>query len=149
MNTYTERMHAYHTELNERDLNEKRRRNKRKKLIRKAQMRAVKSTLVLVVAIVAIVATFTHFTKNWECYDSVARKQLMLDINKGDKEAIAFYRDNYINRDIYLFDGNFTLEMMANRHGLDVETLKESYEESGYTHIQDFFDNEIEDQLFS
>lgn len=149
MNTYEMKMHAYHNELNEREMNEKRRRNKRKKLIRKAQMRAVKSTLVLVAAIIVIVGTFGYFTKNWERFDSVARKQLMLDINKGDKEAIAFYRDNYINRDIYLFDGNFTLEMMANRHGLDVEALKESYEESGYTHIQDFFDNEIEDQLFS
>jgi len=147
MKDYIEMEMIHRAEINEMEESRRRRLERKAARTRKNKISRIKNTAFALAVIIGTTGIAYHLARNWECYDSVARKQLQNDINNGDKEAITFYRDNYINRDIYLFDGYHTIAMLAARHGLDVEATQEAFDNSGYTHIQDWFDNELKDQL--
>ena len=147
MTTYTTEKINHFAAITESEMKERERRVRKAKRLKQMRNRVRRETLFVVAVIMIIGCIFGHFTKNWECYNSVARKQLQMDVNKGDEDAIKFYRDNYIHRDIYLFDGPMTIELMANRHSMDADYLQTAFDESGYEHIQDWYDEVLKDVL--
>ena len=70
--------------------------------------------------------------RHYEKYDSVARYQLMLDLERGDEEAEEYYKDNYISDDLYLFDGDISFNMFAEKYNIiDKDSVYQDYKESG------------------
>lgn len=86
--------------------------------------------VITIIIIMFVVDVFRHYEK----YDSVARYQLMLDLERGDEEARKYYQDNYIKDDLYLFDGDISFNMFANKYGItDRNKIYQEYKNSGLT----------------
>jgi hypothetical protein len=51
-------------------------------------------------------------------YDSIGRYQLLLDLNKRDEKAIAFYREEYVKDGVYLFNGQLTFYLVCEYKGI-------------------------------
>lgn len=81
---------------------------------------------------IIIIMFAADMLRHYEKYDSVARYQLMLDLERGDEEARKYYQDNYISDDIYLFDGDISFNMFANKYGItDKDSVYQEYKNSG------------------
>lgn len=90
------------------------------------------SILIVVVMIVVLIDAFKHY----ERYDTVAKYHLMLDLEKGDDEALEYYKDKYISDDIYLFDGDISFNLFAEKYnikGEEKDRVKQDYKNSGLT----------------
>lgn len=85
--------------------------------------------LLLVLIVFIMVLFISDIYKHYEKYDTVARYHLMLDLEKGDKEALEYYKDNYINEDIYLYDGNISFKLFAEKYNLSEEEKETIYKE--------------------
>ncbi len=120
------------------------RRARRKRAIERRVRRSMIITFVFL--IIGSIAAY-DLISNWEQHYKPARDTLRESIMNGDPEAISFYRDNYIHRDKYLYDEPFTLELMADRYTLDAKALEAEFEASGYTHLQDFYDEVLKDKV--
>lgn len=93
--------------------------------------RVIGNLFFLVIAIIIIVFVVDMF-KHYEKYDSVARYQLMLGLERGDEEAKEYYQDNYISDDIYLFDGDISFNMFADKYNItDKDSVYQKYKNSG------------------
>lgn len=86
--------------------------------------------VITIIIVIFVVDMFQHYEK----YDSVARYQLMLDLERGDEKAREYYQDNYINDDLYLFDGDISFDMFADKYGIaDKDSVYQQYKNSGLT----------------
>ena len=86
--------------------------------------------VITIIIVIFVVDMFRHYEK----YDSVARYQLMLDLERGDEKAKEYYQDNYINDDLYLFDGDISFDMFADKYGItDKDSVYQEYKNSGLT----------------
>ena len=93
--------------------------------------RMISRVFFIAIAILIIIFVADMF-KHYEKYDSVARYQLMLDLERGDTEAIEYYKDNYISDDLYLFDGDISFNMFAEKYNIiDKDSVYQDYKESG------------------
>lgn len=85
---------------------------------------------ITIIIVIFVVDMFRHYEK----YDSVARYQLMLDLEQGDEKAREYYQDNYIKDDLYLFDGNISFDMFADKYNItDKDSVYQEYKNSGLT----------------
>lgn len=95
--------------------------------------RIVSRVFFIAIAILIIIFVVDMF-KHYEKYDSVARYQLMLDLERGDEEAEEYYYDNYISDDVYLFDGDISFNMFAEKYNIiDKDSVYQDYKDSGLT----------------
>ena len=86
--------------------------------------------VITIILVIFVVDMFRHYEK----YDSVARYQLMLDLERGDEKAKEYYQDNYINDDLYLFDGDISFDMFADKYNIiDKDNVYQEYKNSGLT----------------
>lgn len=102
---------------------------KNKKNVKKN--RIIGNLFFIVVAIIIVIFVVDMF-RHYEKYDSVARYQLMLDLERGDEKAREYYIDNYISDDIYLFDGDISFNMFADKYNItDKDSVYQEYKNSG------------------
>lgn len=95
--------------------------------------RIIGNLFFLVITIIIVIFASDVF-RHYEKYDSVARYQLMLDLERGDEKAKEYYQDNYISDDIYLFDGDISFNMFADKYGItDKDSVYQEYKNSGLT----------------
>lgn len=80
-----------------------------------------------------------------EVYDSMSRNVLKLKLNDRDPEAIEYYKDNFIARNDYIFNGPLTITLMAQQYGLNVEAMLHQYEYGDYESAQIFFETYVRD----
>jgi len=75
---------------------------------------------IFIFAIIAMIITTStiYFFNNIERFSSTEENALRLALNKRDPLAIERYQ-YYIDKDVYLFDGPITFEMMADKYNLD------------------------------
>lgn len=93
--------------------------------------RMISRVFFIAIAILIIIFVADMF-KHYEKYDSVARYQLMLDLERGDTEAIEYYKDNYISDDLYLFDGDISFNMFAEKYNIiNKDSVYQDYKNSG------------------
>lgn len=106
----------------------------------------MKKILIKIIYVVIVVFVFvfvmdiiTHFEK----YSTTARYHLMLDLNAGDKTALEYYKKNYTDNDIYLYNGNISFSLFAENNNIsnnEYDILYNEYKNSGLT-LQQFADN--------
>jgi len=80
-----------------------------------------------------------------ECF-TTEKYHFMISINNGDEEAINRYKEEYISRDKYLFNGPVTVELCCEKYDLDVTETKIAFAESDYDSFQKFFNKEIKNK---
>lgn len=103
-----------------------------KKVRRTRRAKRIISRIFFIAITILIIIFIIDMFKHYEKYDSVARYQLMLDLEQGDTEAIEYYKDNYIKDDLYLFDGDISFDMFAEKYNIiDKDTVYQDYKESG------------------
>lgn len=110
----------------------KRKRSNRKRIIRKAKR--ILYNIANIIAVIIIIFIAVDFFKHYEKYDSVSRYYLMLDLENGNDEALEYYKDKYISDDIYLFDGDISFDLFAEKYnieGEEKEMVKQDYKNSG------------------
>lgn len=83
--------------------------------------------LVIVGSCIFGVCFGVDLVRHYEKYDSIARYNLMLDLEKGDTEAFIYYYNNYISKDIYLFDGDISFNMFCIKY--NIQNKKEVYQQ--------------------
>ena len=112
--------------------------SKERKMIKmKKRTRNFKRTtgnIISIIIVIIMVAVFADVFKHYERYDTVAKYHLMLDLEKGDSEALEYYKDNYISDDIYLFDGDISFNLFAEKYSIKAEEkdrVKQDYKNSG------------------
>ena len=84
-----------------------------------------------------------NYTVYPEKYLTTAKYQFMLEIDNGDKESIERYRDTYIAKDMYLYNGPFTIKECCNKYELDYSEVYDDFKNSDYTTFQQYFNREI------
>lgn len=105
-----------------------------KKAGRTGRTKRIISRIFFIVIAILIIIFVVDMFKHYEKYDSVARYQLMLDLEKGDEEAEEYYKDNYIKDDLYLFDGDISFNMFAEKYNIiDKDSVYQDYKNSGLT----------------
>lgn len=124
------------------DLETKVYRLERSRLIRRFIFRWV----VIIGLLSLLLYSSVRFMNNFEVYSNTARYQLMNGVERGDAEDIARFND-YIEKDVYLFNGPITIKAMADKYNLDAEQLSNEFEESGYDELQTFFNKVIKDRV--
>lgn len=73
-----------------------------------------------------------------EQVSSTQRYHLMNELNRGDEQAIEYYRDRYIARDVYLFDGDLSFSLFVEKYGIiNVDSVYRQYKASGKS-LDDF-----------
>lgn len=90
--------------------------------------------IISIIIVIIMVAVLADVFKHYERYDTVAKYHLMLDLEKGDSEALEYYKDNYISDDIYLFDGDISFNLFAEKYSIKAEEkdrVKQDYKNSG------------------
>lgn len=103
-----------------------------KKARRARRAKKIVSRVFFIAIAILIIIFVADMFKHYEKYDSVARYQLMLDLERGDTEAIEYYKDNYISDDLYLFDGDISFDMFAEKYNIiDKDTVYQDYKNSG------------------
>lgn len=103
-----------------------------KKARRTRRAKRIISRMFFIVIAILIIIFVVDMFKHYEKYDSVARYQLMLDLEKGDEEAEEYYYNNYVKDDLYLFDGDISFNMFAEKYNIiDKDTVYQDYKESG------------------
>lgn len=94
--------------------------------------RKIVKRLLFIVEVIIMVVFIADMFKHYERYDSVARYRLMLDLEKGNKEAEEYYQDNYIKDDLYLFDGDISFNMFAEKYNIsNKDAVYQDYKDSG------------------
>lgn len=105
-----------------------------KKARRTRRAKRIISRMFFIVIAILIIIFIVDMFKHYEKYDSVARYQLMLDLERGDEEAEEYYYDNYVKDDLYLFDGDISFNMFAEKYNIiDKDTVYQEYKNSGLT----------------
>lgn len=103
-----------------------------KKAGRTRRVKRIVSRIFFIAIAILIIIFVVDMFKHYEKYDSVARYQLMLDLEKGDEEAEEYYKNNYISDDVYLFDGDISFNMFAEKYNIiDKDSVYQDYKESG------------------
>lgn len=103
-----------------------------KKVRRTRRTKNIISRIFFIVIAILIIIFIADMFKHYEKYDSVAKHQLMLDLERGDEEAEEYYYDNYVKDDLYLFDGDISFNMFAEKYNIiDRDTVYQDYKESG------------------
>lgn len=103
-----------------------------KKARRTRRAKRIISRMFFIVIAILIIIFVVDMFKHYEKYDSVARYQLMLDLEKGDEEAEEYYYNNYVKDDLYLFDGDISFNMFVEKYNIiDKDTIYQDYKESG------------------
>ena len=98
-------------------------------------------TLALIISSIYFVVDFCKYP---ETYSSTMANSLRIDLENGDEEAINAYKEKYIARNEYLFDGPMTIEFMAEKYGLDSKVLYEIYTSSEYESAQEFYEDYVQ-----
>lgn len=105
-----------------------------KKARRTRRAKRIISRMFFIVIAILIIIFIVDMFKHYEKYDSVARYQLMLDLEKGDEEAEEYYYNNYVKDDLYLFDGDISFNMFADKYNItDKDNVYQEYKNSGLT----------------
>ena len=81
---------------------------------------------------------FFHIEK----YSSTMRYSLLLDINKGDKEALKYYKETYTDNNIYLYNGEISF-------GLFYENIKDETKETYNQVYAKYINSDLSLQDFS
>ena len=105
---------------------------------------------IIAVAVVLVLSVVRDYFRHAEKYDTIAKYQFELRLEEGDKEEIKRYKEYYINDDIYLFDNELTLKLLADKYNVKYDLLKTAYKASEADSIQEFHDEYVKDsELFS
>lgn len=78
-----------------------------------------------------------------EEYSEHRRYDLLVEIESGNAKALEYYENFYTSRDVYLFDGPVTLELMAEKYGYTPEWLEYQMTAGGYESAQELFDGYV------
>lgn len=92
-------------------------------------------SLFMAIFMVICVWMMGHFMDS----SPINRRNLMVELNNGNPEAIVYYEENYINDDEYIFSGPVTIQMCCDKYGLDTEMVTEMFDNSKYDDFQVFF----------
>ena len=107
---------------------------KKRRRVRKEIRRACWAILWLIVVGVMIF-TITHL----EYFSSIAAHDLMISIEQGDEGALEYYKSRYTDHGVYLFDGNVSLGLMADKLNVTSEFLGNLYRASEAKNLQAFY----------
>lgn len=116
--------------------------NRRKSKKERREDRVIAFIVVSVIVLASCVLMY-NVANYPEKYITTDRNVLLMQLNNGDEDAIEYYYSTYIKRDVYLFDGPLTIELMAKKNGLDYSNLYDRYKQSGYDNAQKFFDRYV------
>ena len=108
-----------------------------KKLVRLFKM------VALVVVFVFVLMLAVDFILHIEKYSTTARYHLMLDLNSGDTDALAYYKANYTDKGIYLYDGDISFNLFVDTEDItdnEYQSVYNEYKNSGLT-LQQFADS--------
>ena len=100
----------------------------------------------IIIACIAITAV-AELVNHYEKYSSTAKSSLLNKLNNDDPIAMEYYISNFINDNIYLFDGDLTLRLMAEQHNIEVEALEKLYKASDCSTLQKFYNEYLEDNV--
>ena len=99
--------------------------------------------IMLVVVFVFVLMLAVDFILHIEKYSTTAKYHLMLDLNSGDKEALEYYKTNYTDKGIYLYDGDISFDLFADTEDItdsEYQSVYNEYKNSGLT-LQQFADS--------
>ena len=108
------------------------------------QYRATKRTATIcALALLVIMCTCGIFNVlgHIEMYDQTAKYQLMLSLENGDPDAMEYYQHTYTDKDIYLFDGPISRQIVADKYGYTIDQINHMYYMSDYSSLTDFVKN--------
>ena len=111
------------------------------RLVRKKK-RKIRKIWKVMASVVIIASAISVINNNLERFSVHDRKALLYALEAGQPDAVEKFND-YIARDIYLFDGPMTMKAMADKYDMDIDVLKTGFEKSGYKNLQQYFDNII------
>lgn len=99
--------------------------------------------IMLVVVFVFILMLAVDFILHIEKYSTTAKYHLMLDLNSGDKEALEYYKTNYTDKGIYLYNGDISFNLFVDTEDImdsEYQSVYNKYKNSGLT-LQQFADS--------
>ena len=105
---------------------------------------------VIIAGIIAVVIissysflkdVFTHPEK----YSTQDRYQFEMKLERGDEAAIADYKKYYIEDNIYLYNNDLTLRLLAEQYGIKYSVVRKAYDAMDTDSIQEFHDDYIQD----
>ena len=115
----------------------RRKKRKTKKLVR---------SIIALVIIPLILGIFgAQAISRVEKYSTQAKYQFMQDLESGNEEAMALYKRDYIDKNEYLYNGDITLKLMAEKFNIDFEVLKSFYNTTSLESLQELHDKYLVD----
>lgn len=109
------------------------------KLVKFAKLAFTAIVIVTIINTIAVMYTAIASTPV-EMFDSISLNNLRGELNNGDKEAIEYYKENFIARNNYVFDGPLTIRLMAEQYGLDYAEVMQQYKNGDYESAQEFYE---------
>lgn len=97
---------------------------------------------VIVASLITMIYLFIETLMMPELCFTTFKNDLRIQCNAGNVECIMRYKDVYISKDKYIFNGPLTIRLMAEKYGLDYDDLYYEYSTSGLS-AQKFFNKYI------
>ena len=95
--------------------------------------KCIKGFCIIICSVLVTMTTY-EFINHYEKYDTIAKNQLMLALNNNDAEAILYYKENYTNDNVYLYNGDLSFDLFADNNdftNLEKCLAYEVYKNSG------------------
>ena len=114
--------------------------------VKLAEITIIVVALTLLVSIIIAVAPAIIDRINApELYSSTMKADLLRGLEANNQEMLEYYKEAYIEKDIYLFNGPLTFNLMCEKYELDVELYTALYDDAEYSSIQDFYNDIVKD----